>query len=58
VAGDDEIHDLCIVGGGIVGCATAMQLQQKYPKMKMVLVEKEAELGSCVILLIIYYVFM
>ncbi len=47
VAGEDDIYDVCIVGGGIIGCATAMQLKQKYPNMKMILVEKEEKLGLC-----------
>jgi L-2-hydroxyglutarate oxidase LhgO len=34
------------VGGGIVGCATAMALGKKYPNLKMALVEKEPKLGN------------
>lgn len=40
-----EIYDICIVGGGIVGLSTAWQLQQAYPRKKIVLVEKEAAFG-------------
>lgn len=34
-------YDLAIIGGGIVGLATAMNLQEKYPQQKIILVEKE-----------------
>lgn len=34
-----------IVGGGIVGLATAYKLQEKYPGSKVLLFEKEAEFG-------------
>lgn len=33
--------DLCIVGGGIVGAATAYRFQQAYPELRILLVEKE-----------------
>lgn len=35
--------DIAIIGGGIVGAATALQLQQAYPKKRIVLLEKEPE---------------
>lgn len=34
--------DIAIIGGGIVGAATALQLLQAYPKKRIVLLEKEA----------------
>lgn len=34
-------HDIVIVGGGIVGLATAYQLKQQQPQLKIALVEKE-----------------
>lgn len=34
-------HDIVIVGGGIVGLATAYQLKQAKPELKIALVEKE-----------------
>lgn len=37
--------DIIIVGGGIVGCATAMNLLQKNPKLNLLLLEKESELA-------------
>jgi (S)-2-hydroxyglutarate dehydrogenase len=38
-------YDITIVGGGIVGLATARALLEKFPSLKLVLCEKEAELG-------------
>ena len=38
-------YDICIVGGGIVGLGTARALNMKYPDMKIVVLEKEDELG-------------
>jgi (S)-2-hydroxyglutarate dehydrogenase len=38
-------YDIAIVGGGIVGLATARALLEKAPSLKLVLCEKEAELG-------------
>lgn len=37
--------DLAIIGGGIVGLATARQLSLKHPKLKLCLIEKEKELA-------------
>lgn len=34
-------YDLVIVGGGIVGCATAREMIMRHPNMKMAIVEKE-----------------
>jgi len=41
-----ERLDYIIVGGGIVGLATARALKQKAPDAKIVLIEKEASLGQ------------
>jgi (S)-2-hydroxyglutarate dehydrogenase len=38
-------HDFCIIGGGIVGLATALDLLKQRPGSKLVLLEKEAEVG-------------
>ena len=35
------MYDFIIIGGGIVGMSTAMQLMQAYPDRRMLLVEKE-----------------
>jgi L-2-hydroxyglutarate oxidase len=39
------IYDYCVIGGGIVGLATAMQLLEAQPDATVVLLEKESELG-------------
>ena len=36
------VYDFIIIGGGIVGMSTAMQLTQVYPDAKILLLEKEA----------------
>jgi L-2-hydroxyglutarate oxidase len=38
--------DICIIGGGIVGLATAFQLSQKHPDKKIIVVEKENSLAK------------
>jgi len=37
----NKTYDIAIVGGGIVGSATAYKLQTAYPEMKLLLLEKE-----------------
>jgi (S)-2-hydroxyglutarate dehydrogenase len=37
--------DLVIVGGGIVGLSTAMYISREYPRLRLLLVEKEASVG-------------
>ncbi|WP_412065626.1 L-2-hydroxyglutarate oxidase [Rhizobium sp. SYY.PMSO] len=39
------VHDVCIIGGGIVGLATAMAVLEKRPGASVVLLEKEAALA-------------
>ena len=39
------MHDFIIIGGGIVGVSTALQLQQRHPGADILLVEKEASLA-------------
>ena len=36
-------YDYALIGGGIVGLATAYQLGQTYPKARLLLVEKESD---------------
>jgi len=38
--------DVIIIGGGIVGLATAYQLQQAHPQISIALLEKEAEVAA------------
>ncbi|MEO0373865.1 MAG: L-2-hydroxyglutarate oxidase [Cyanobacteria bacterium P01_A01_bin.17] len=37
------MYDFAIIGGGIVGLATAMALSQRYPRARLILLEKEAQ---------------
>jgi len=39
----NTIYDIAIVGGGIIGVSTAYNLQLIYPRMKILLLEKEDE---------------
>ncbi len=39
-------YDFAVIGGGIVGIATAYKLQLKYPKKSIVILEKENKLGA------------
>ncbi|MFT4508750.1 L-2-hydroxyglutarate oxidase [Caballeronia sp. 15711] len=39
-------YDFCIIGGGIVGLATAMELLQREPAASLLLLEKEAALAK------------
>ena len=42
---EDRLFDVAVVGGGIVGLATAFQLLRLRPALSVVVIEKEAELG-------------
>ena len=37
--------DICVVGGGIIGLATAQALTKRHPDLKLTVVEKENELA-------------
>ena len=39
------IYDYCVIGGGIVGLATAMKLLERQPGASLVVLEKESSLG-------------
>ncbi len=41
-----KTYDVAVVGGGIVGLATAWRLLEKDPKLSVVLLEKEGEAGA------------
>ncbi|XP_071962745.1 L-2-hydroxyglutarate dehydrogenase, mitochondrial-like [Antedon mediterranea] len=41
----DDNYDACIVGGGIVGLATAQELITRHPNIKVAVLEKENELA-------------
>ena len=38
--------DLCVIGGGIVGLATAYQLSRRYPSLRLAVIEKESQLAK------------
>ncbi len=40
------MHDVIIVGGGIVGLATALKILEKKPNINLLLLEKEAKLSA------------
>ena len=42
---EDEIFDIAIIGGGIVGAATFYQLQRHHPSLRIILLEKESHLA-------------
>ena len=37
--------DLTVIGGGIIGLATAMEIAEKYPRVKLLVLEKENQLA-------------
>ena len=39
-------YDIAIVGGGIVGLSTAYQIQKEFPKLNLIILEKESKLAS------------
>ena len=41
-----QTTDLAIIGGGIVGLGTALALTEAYPHLRVVLLDKEPQLGS------------
>lgn len=40
------MYDIIIIGGGIVGLATALNLQQQQPQLKLLILEKEERLAA------------
>jgi L-2-hydroxyglutarate oxidase LhgO len=43
---DSQEYDVAVIGGGIIGLAAAMQLTRRYPRWRVAVVEKEAELAT------------
>ena len=42
----DTQFDIAIIGGGIIGLATALQLSRRFPSARCVVLEKESSLGQ------------
>lgn len=42
----DNIYDIIVVGGGCVGLATAYKINQKYPSLKIAVLEKENRVSA------------
>lgn len=40
------MYDYCVIGGGIVGVATAYRILQRHPGARLLLIEKAARLGT------------
>ena len=38
-------YDFLIIGGGIIGLSAAMQLKEKFPNKKILVLEKEKKLA-------------
>ena len=43
---ENQVYDLAIIGGGIVGAATFYKLQSKYPHLRIIMIEKERNLAD------------
>ncbi|MFG0296488.1 MAG: L-2-hydroxyglutarate oxidase [Maioricimonas sp. JB045] len=43
---DNTLNDVAIIGGGIVGLATAWRLQQRHPGLRVIVVEKESGVAA------------
>jgi L-2-hydroxyglutarate oxidase len=39
------VYDYCVIGGGIVGLASAMKLLERQPEARLILLEKESGLA-------------
>ena len=42
---ESRVYDVAIVGGGIIGLSTAMQLLQRFPELNVAVIEKEITLA-------------
>ena len=42
----DREADLLIIGAGIVGLATALEVTQRFPRMRMIVVDKEDHVAA------------
>ncbi len=42
----DSRHDVVIVGGGIIGLAVALEITKRFPRLRLLLLEKEDRVGQ------------
>ena len=42
----DKNYDLVVIGGGIIGLATAMRVTEEFPDLKVAVLEKETEVAQ------------
>ena len=42
----DSRHDITIIGGGIIGLAVALEITQRFPRQRLLLLEKENRVGQ------------
>ncbi len=42
----ENTFDLIVIGGGIVGLATAMEVTRRFPALRLAVLEKEARLAA------------
>lgn len=42
----ETVYDVAVIGGGIVGLATALGLAERFPMLRLVILEKEARLAA------------
>ena len=42
----EKKYDLVIIGGGIIGLATAMRISDEFPRLKVAVLEKEGEVAT------------
>ncbi len=41
-----KMVNLLIIGGGIVGLATALEAAQRFPRLRLLVLEKESEMAA------------
>jgi len=49
------MYDYLIIGAGIIGLAIAKSLNEKYPDKKIIIIEKESDVGFIVVVEIVEY---
>jgi L-2-hydroxyglutarate oxidase len=41
----DQRHDIVVIGGGIIGLSVAMEMTRRFPRLRLLLLEKEDSVG-------------